>query len=306
MESKIPHQGEHDIRKAIHNQSLQHVVRGEFQALEVMQEIIKEQQNPSLGAIRPLSCLPRWNALVMEESEGKNFEELIIDLWARLGLRNRTRFQHALLGAGKWLQCYHANLGKPGYGYFRAKGITEKYQKLIEELGGKNKSKIDLSLLQEMLVASSEVVDNERVLMSLQNGDLYFTNIILTKDDRVALLDFDPRIQIREPIYYDLGTIITELLVQKAKVKSLGFLLSPAYISEGSDLFLEGYFGEEKFDRRFLNFYIGVGMINAMYWYQERLNTIQGITLPIAKVFYLFVRLYLYKQALKSFRSLIP
>jgi thiamine kinase-like enzyme len=192
-------------------------------------------------------------------------------------------------------------LGNPQEVIFSADSIRERYRAKIDQLdqlGDRNKK---LNALDRAFAQACENIDGAMVTVATQHGDLYFTNVLLSVDNRVAFLDFDPRKQLREPVYFDLSTFIAEFIVQKVKVKSLGFLLPPMYISEGVELFLRGYFESGEIDRRFLNVYEGIGMVNALYWYQERVKSNKGISRRIANRFYPLIRDYLYRRAYELF-----
>lgn len=298
---KIPREGKTSLEEAITNESLRHVAEQEHETLLTMKGVIEETDDPNLGAVRSLAYLPRWNAVVMVELEAINFEQLLFDPWMRLGVRNRPRFELALRSAGRWLNVYHTRIGKLRQAEFSADSLREKYHQKIDQLDLPGDRRINLEALNEAFAHASENLDGAVVPIARQHGDLYFTNVVLTEDNRVVFLDFDPRKQFREPIYFDLSTFLTELVVQKVKVKSLGFLFSHDYIDRCTSLFLEGYFGDQKMNKRFLNIYKGMGMVNAMYWYQERIKVTGIISRQVATLFYPAIRTYLYRKAYTYF-----
>ena len=106
------------------------------------------------------------------------------------------------------------------------------------------------------------------------HGDLFFQNVIVTPDLRVALLDLNH--QRWGPIYYDLATLITELLEQRLKLNNFGFLMRREKLKQWERVILDGYSNREAADDAIISLYCARSMLGMWGWYERRYGRSKG------------------------------
>jgi len=242
-----------------------------------------------------LGYLPAWNAIVMEELPAISIEQLLLSMGSRVGVpRTRTRLEESLQRAGKWLRFYHEQLGNWRVIPISLTGMKKKYQQRFQTLQtiyGKQKWLSDLAFKFEKAI---QALDGRPVPFVLNHGDYYCKNILVTPFGGVTAVDFDVRSQVDAPVYLDIATLITDIAIQKVKVRSLGFLMPPSYLIGLGERVLEGYFDDQTCDMEVLHLYNAAGAISALHWYQMRpMNNVVAIDRVIAKLLKPYLTNYL-------------
>ena len=278
---KIPRGAEAlSLPQAVASPSLKAAGYCEFTAICRVAEIIAQAADPFFVSLKPVGYLPRWNAILTEELPGRPLDAMLLDPRLRLGLPGlRRRFEAALFHAGRWLRVYHDGCGDAQPGLMRIANIPSRVSSKILQLNQKFVQRLRLNDLERAFQAVLELNDRIEVPFVTQHGDFYCRNVLLTPDDRVCVIDFDPEMNKRAPLYHDLSTLIADLWVQKVKVHSLGFLIRSDYLCRCEMNILRGYYqaeggvrewGSEQF---LLSLFCATSTFDALHWYGMRQPT---------------------------------
>ncbi len=269
---KIPRTGEVETIQEVQNcQDLFQVGQKEYRYLRKVADLIERCNDPALLSIRPLDYLPAWNAIVMEELPAMSLEELLLSPGTRIGVPgHRALLEKSLQRAGKWLRLYHERLGKWDVVPLSLAEMKRKYRrrfKSLQEICEKTKWLGTFAYKFEKAIQSLE---GRPVPFVRSHGDYYCKNILVASKDSIVPIDFDVRSRVSAPVYLDISTLMTDIAIQKIKVRSLGFLLPQSYLFSLGGRVLEGYFEEQPYDRDILNLYNAAGAISALHWYHMR------------------------------------
>ncbi len=286
------------LEHAIADEFLRQIGRREFTSLMAVYDLIQEDSNSNLCAIQVLGYLSDFNAIIMVELQSRNLKDMLFDLRMRVGIQKfRQRFYNAMADIGRFLRLYHDRIGQSRLEPFDG----EQFRKLVATTINKvshGRDFLDLSKLQDSFSEVINQTDSQLIPNAALHRDFAFRNIVMTPDNRVAILDMDARLSWqRQPIYLDISRLIVDLVVQKVKILSFGFLVPDRYLHQYEILFLGGYFGEEPIDRQFLALYKSLGMLEAMNWYEARVNALSGVQRTFAIRLFPQVQSYLHKKA---------
>ncbi len=286
------------LEHAIADEILRQIGRREFTSLMAVYDLIQEDSNSNLCAIQVLGYLSDFNAIIMVELPSRNLKDMLYDLRMRVGIQKfRQRFSNAMVDIGQFLRLYHGRIGQsrlePFDGELFRKSVTTTINKVSNVLDFLDLTKLQVSFFDVINQTDSQLIHNAAL-----HRDFAFRNIVMTPDNRVAILDMDARLSWqRQPIYLDISRLIVDLVVQKVKILSLGFLVPERYLHQYERLFLGGYFGKEPIDQRFLALYKSLGMLDAMIWYEARVRDMHGIEKGLANLFFPQVQSYLFRKA---------
>lgn len=291
-------EGNNSLASAIADPNLKIVGRKEFNFLKIIARGIQEQNDPQLGFIRPIAYLPRWNAIIMIELDAISFREIVFHPKMRLGDKHyRHRFEKAIYATGKWLRVYHQHLGKIEKKTFNADELGQKNAQRFKQIMQMGISNPSIEALRKKFIQVLKIINHRPATYAHQHGDFHFSNILLSPDDKVIIIDMDPRYQERLPIYADISALLTDIKVQKMLLKSLGFLMSESYLQKSQQLLLDGYFVDAPPDEIFLALYSATGMLRAIHWYRERALEMSGAKKLLSTSAYPFMQRYFCRKA---------
>jgi len=294
---KIPREPgmEYLVQAVIPKQELVDRSISEFEMLEEVFNVVMKLKILALTAIRPLFYYPQWNAIVMEELPSRSLEDYGNDLATRLGIRPRTRlFEEALYRTGQWLRMYHETLGRWRLEPFQANEVFQSVTQLIDQLDEMVENQIDFGVIHEQFTSILNQLNGFVVPHVKLHGDLFFQNVIVTPDLRVALLDLNS--QNWGPIYSDLSTLITELIEQKLKLSSFGFLMRRVELRRLVQIIVDGYSSREMDDQTILSLYCARSILGMWRWYEQRYKFASGKKKILFSFLNPIIRRYLHQE----------
>jgi len=222
---KIPREQDMvSLEQAVSNQELKEMTKSEFDMLIEVYDVVSKLKSTAFTAIRPLFYLPQWNAIVMEELPSRTLEDLAFDLRTRLKLQPEWgQFKDALYLTGQWMRMYHETLGSWQLAPLKIDDLILEIDQKINLLEPSVIRRVDWN---ELRAQFRRILDNLRGLsvpyVNL-HGDLFLTNVVITPDNRVAVIDLTRMSW--GPIYSDLSSVIIELVEQRLKLSSFGFIV---------------------------------------------------------------------------------
>jgi hypothetical protein len=303
---KIPRiPGTMSIEQAMTDEAFREDGLREYTILQKMYAVVSREANSKFCAIQVLGYLSDFNAIVMVELPSRNLEEMIFDLRMRIGTgKFRQRFKNAMIESGRLLRLYHDHVGHCKAEPFQAEQFKLNIENSIDQLQQSQKI-LHLNEIQAMFLQVIDKVALQKVPYAALHRDFAFKNIVITPDDCVAVLDMDARIcWERQPVYLDISRLITDLVAQKVKILSLGFLMPDSYLNQYEALFLQGYFGQDQFDPVLLAMYKALGILDVLNWYAWRIRGLRGIKQVFAKLVYPKMQTFLAHRALRYLQDL--
>jgi len=289
------------IEHAITNGILQEYGWREYTALQAIYDVVHREPNLNLCAVQVLGYLSGFNAMVMVELPARNLEEMLFDLRMRFGIcKLRQRFTNAIIDVGRLLRLYHETIGQPKLESFNGEQFLADVEKSINKLSPSIADSV-LDKLRNEFSKTVETVDLQKVTHASLHSDFTLTNIVITPDDCVAVIDMDAQSSWeRKPIYLDIARLITDIVVQKVKIRSLGFLLPQRYLDQFEIHFLQGYFGQHKIESRFFALYKSKALLDTMNWLEARIQSSTGISRLLASLLRPKLRSFLYEEILDN------
>jgi hypothetical protein len=259
---KIPRQPEmQTLEEAVAAQHLRATQQQEYEMLRAMAEAFSEQGNQTCCAIRPLTYLTDWNALVTEELSAQPLKDLIMRPQIVLGRpRSWFRLETALTGAGRWLRIFHEQLGALRTEPLSLDMMQREVDQTLDRL-------VYTSVVQPVDLTSVRASANrimagllhEPVPTAILHGDFNCANILVTPDMRVTALDNNN--SLRAPVYNDLAKLITDLATRKVQVFSQGLFVPGPSLARCQHAILAGYFADEPYNIQVLNFACALAVI---------------------------------------------
>lgn len=296
---KIPcHQDTESLAEAMGDEQLQLWAKREFELLQAMYTLVRQQKAVHITAVKALGYLPDMAAIVMVEMPARNLEEWLFDLRMRLGSRaHRQRIKDTMISAGQLLQLYHKHIGEAEIQLFNSQELIGQVEKHFHKFSHSRKL-LQRYDLPEQLTKVIQSIDQQPVPYASQHRDFTFKNIVTTQDNCVAILDMDAQFfEHKRPIYMDISHLIGDMMTQKVKLLSLGFMMPAAFLERCEGLFLQGYFSDQQYDTRFLGLYKALSMLYALKWYDRRINAIGEKRRKLALWAYPVVQSYLIRKA---------
>ena len=176
--------------------------------------------------------------------------------------------------------------------------MLQEVQRKLGELDTLLEGHAEVDALFAEFTALAEVVNGCEVRYAQLHGDFYLKNILVTPDCKVAVVDF--ALQQWGPVYFDLAALAAELVEQKLKLGSWGFVMRRQAIMRDMDALLEGYFSGDAFERQVFYFSCSVEILVMWVWYEARYASTRGASRTFWRFFQPFIRRYL-RQALRTF-----
>ena len=165
---------------------------------------------------------------------------------------------------------------------------------LLDQQADVDGGEVDLNAIRESFKKILLHLDGSMVPHVQLHGDLFFQNVIVTPDLRVSFLDLNR--QQWGPIYSDLSTLITELVEQKLKLSSFGFLMRRARLRAFEKTILDGYSSRDIDDAAIICIYCARSILGVWQWYEERFKLSYGAKKNILRLINPTIRRYLYQE----------
>ncbi|MBM3695450.1 MAG: aminoglycoside phosphotransferase family protein [Actinobacteria bacterium] len=253
---KIPRWEEAPTLEAALAAGPQEGTRREYAALEAMAAAVAAAADPGLAAVAPVAYLAEINAVVTERLEA-------VPLASRLGRHpgSAGRGMVLLRRAGRALRLYHEAVAGAAPGRFDGAWRAA-------ELEARARRSMGAALLPAeawaRLAQEARRRDGTPVAVGATHGDFSPANVLVTADDRVALLD--PNL-VPGPLLEDAAKLLAALRTRRAIVLTRGRWGEPRLRAQ-EQAFLEGY---RPGDSGLLGFFQAVATAQRAVEMEERL-----------------------------------
>lgn len=197
----------------------------EFRALEAISAAVAAAGDPGLTAVVPVAYVPEVNAIVTERLRARPLHERI---------RRLPRSDSAALfrRAGRWLKAFHSIAGHALVPFGPAEAED------IERIAGTPGRSSALARAAEAVAATARALADRPVATGVLHGDFSMRNVLVTIDNRVAVVDPN---RYRGRNTRDAAHLLTEARLGRRQLATSGVMQRRARVEEWADAMRDGY-----------------------------------------------------------------
>jgi len=257
---KIARHEEMALEQATKEQSLLQRTEREYEMLSSIERIFKTHDGDwPFCFIRPLALMEQWNALVTEELQAQPLKEHLLRMRMGLGYVPAWRsFEEILKRSARWLRIYHEQMGDVNSEPLSQIGLWEKVEHILQQL--ENVASVDdLEFIGNSVMQELKESANIEVPLAMLHGDFHCANILVMPDGRVGALDADC---VRGPIYEDIAKLIADLETRSVQMLTRGRFIRSGQMQRCVATILDGYFGSEELNRKLLELFTVMAVLN--------------------------------------------
>ena len=153
--------------------------QGEFAVLEAISQTIAATGEPGLAAVVPVAYVPSVNAIVAEWLDA-------VPLQDRVGpMASSAETAELLTRTGRWLRIYHGAFGGWMTEPFDGAAAAASWQ--LEAVAGDLAGGLGRAVME--VTAAAERLDGHPIATGTIHGDFTLSNVLVTGDDRIAVID---------------------------------------------------------------------------------------------------------------------
>lgn len=251
---KIPHRPyKHDLSAALKDDSLRTLAKSEMAQLEATWRSFDELGNPNLIAVRPLSYLEEWNAIVMLEVNARPLRSQLTSLAIGFSQTKATaEFTRHLRNAGQWIRHYHDHVGGGQVEPVSQELLRDRIEKIERDVNQFMGKSMDAARKMALIESKSRQITGTETI-ALLHGDFHCSNILVTPQGQICVLD--PRANSsRRSIYNDLAALLTDLHLKPIPMFT-GGIFTRKFLYQSRQAIIESYFKPGEYSQSLLDFY---------------------------------------------------
>lgn len=198
----------------------------EHRALVAIAGEVAASGDPALSAVTPVAYVPAVNAIVMERLAS-------IPLRERLGAgRGPGQAEQWFEALGRWLARYHG-LGDVAVAGFPGDAEAGRWEELSGSVPGQGR-------WLRRAAAAARRLDGVPTRVATLHGDLTMSNVLVTADDRVAVIDPNRN---RGRVEEDAARVLTEASLGRGQLLTLGATRPRSVVSGWAAALCRGHGG---------------------------------------------------------------
>lgn len=225
------------------------------------------------GAIRPLSFLEEYSAIVMEEFPSLTLRQLLNKQRSSKSVDATCHLKDAARKTGKWLYYFHHHLHTPYNQAYTSADILREVQGYVERIETRSRGRVQARPILEAFSAKLADIPIESIAFSQSHADMTSDNVLYSEDQRVCIIDIKTR---PAPIYADLGLILIHPETIRPEIFTGGRYYRPSVLSQYRAEIIAGYFAEEPGNEVFARIYSAVKVLDKWLMYEELLSRYKG------------------------------
>jgi hypothetical protein len=230
--------------------------------------------NDDFGVIRPLGYIEKYHAIVMEEFPSRTLTTILINQRFSKNGAGMIELIDAAAKTGKWLRYFHQHIHTPEETIFTTEDVLNVVQGYARRLEVYSHGLIKPQTVMDAFSQKLENVQIDSLLFSQTHADMTCDNVLYSEDHKVCIIDIKTR---PEPIYSDLGLILTHPETFKAQIFSRGAYLPESLLKDYRAAILTGYFGNASEDEFLVKLYSAIKIVDKWTMYEELMNRYKGI-----------------------------
>lgn len=223
------------------------------------------------GAIRPLSYLAEYRAIVMEEFPSRTLRQILL---SHRSARDTRELRDVARKGGRLLHYFHHHVHAATESPYSASDFlaeVDAYARRIETYShGRATARFILDAFSKRL----ENVPISSILFSQTHADMTSDNILYSTDKKVSLIDMKDKIA---PVYEDLGMLIVNPETLKPQIFSDGMYLSASLLKEYRQAILSGYFENEPVQEFYVKLFSALTVLEKWAMYEGLMSRYKGI-----------------------------
>lgn len=198
----------------------------EYEQLVAIRDAVGSDGDESLAAVVPIAYVPEVNAIVTEVLDAAPL---------RHHLRVRPDPSGLFGAAGRWLRLFHDRVGAAAEAPFPAGRFLADLEQLAADSSAWPHL---LRRYHEVARVAAAALEGVPVRTGLLHGDFNLSNVLVTADRRVAVIDTN---RAEGPTALDLARLITDLRTHRGRALTFGLRPPSSAVREWQAAFLEGY-----------------------------------------------------------------
>ena len=221
---------------------------------------ISEEGDLSCCAVPPPLYIEKWNALAMQEIQGRMLKSFLLKPSIALDVSTAwSELKEAVARSSKWLRIVHSRACNVENEPFPTEYVQALIDETLEKLEKDSDSQVDVRPYRKSLQVQLEKASQASVPVGLLHDDFHYSNILITPDGRACALDY--AFTHRGPIYADLATILIDPETRLAQILSFGQFLSKEKLRQLRSAILDNYFPEKSYDAQVLNLFCSIAAL---------------------------------------------
>ena len=249
------------LTEALTTERLRKIARAEYEISQVIWQAFVEESSPVCIPVQYLGFLEKWNALLMRKVEGKMLKKYL--LHPSIALRNPgslAELQKYLLLSTRWLNLLHRRVSGLQIVPFPVDKARLLIEGVLSKLRERSNGQVDIRPFRAALEKELEGMRDLHVPAGLLHTDFHYSNILVTLDGRVCVLDY--ALNYYGPIYFDLATILIDPETRQVQILTGGRFIATDFIQSCKRLILNSYFNGQPYQENVLNFYCALAILN--------------------------------------------
>lgn len=249
------------LTDALTTERLRKLARNEYEISQVIWQAFAEENSPVCIPVHYLGFIEKWNALLMRQVEGRMLKKYL--LRPSIALRNPRslgQLQKYLLLSARWLNILHRRVSGLQVVPFPVENAQLLIEEVLSKLHERSNGQVDIKPFRAVLEQELEGMRDLHVPVGLLHADFHYSNILVTPDDRVCVLDY--ALNYYGPIYFDLATILIDPETRQVQILTDGRFIAAAFIQSCKRLILNSYFNGQPYFKNVLNFYCILAILN--------------------------------------------
>jgi thiamine kinase-like enzyme len=272
----------------------------EYQSLQfVYGQLAHTEQD--FGAIRPLTYMEKYYAIVMEEYPSQTLRQLLVDQRTSKSPETMDQLRDAARKTGRWLHYFHHHIHTPFEKQYTTDDILTEVQAYGERLESSSRGRVRSRLLLEAFARKMEHIHIDHVTFSQSHADMTCDNVLYSTDNRVCIIDIKTR---QAPVYADLGLILIHPETSKPQIFSRGTYYPESLLREYRSEISAGYGDEKPVHEKLVRVYSAMKVLDKWLMYEELMNRYKGVKHLLAYPVAPFVTAY-FQRLLKKHLELI-
>jgi hypothetical protein len=284
------------LTEALTTERLRKLARAEYEISQVIWQAFAEENSPDCMPVQYLGFIEKWNALVMRQVEGKMLKKYL--LRPAIALRNPKALallQKYLLLSAHWLNILHRRVSGLQIVPFPMENARLLMAEVLSKLQERSNGQVDIKPFRAALELELEDMRDLPVPLGLLHTDFHYSNILVTFDGRVCVLDY--ALNYHGPTYFDLATILIDPETREVQILTGGRFIVPDFIQSCKRLILNAYFNGEPYLENVLNFYCVLAILNK--WSTDEEGLSNGWRKVISPILSRIIRRYYTKLVLQ-------
>jgi thiamine kinase-like enzyme len=286
------------LTDALTTERLRKLARDEYEISQVIWQAFAEENSPVCTSVQYLGFIEKWNALLMRQVEGKMLKKYL--LHPSIALRNPkslVQLQKYLLLSTHWLNILHRRVSRLQIVPFPVENARLLIEEVLSKLHERSNGQVDINPFRAALEQELEGMRDLHVPVGLLHTDFHYSNILVTPDDQVCVLDY--ALNYYGPIYFDLATILIDPETRQVQILTDGRFIAVDFIQSCKRLILNAYFNGGAYLENVLNFYCALAILNK--WSTDEAGFSKGLRRVLSPILSKITRRYYAKLVLRYF-----